>query len=122
MTTGDLLRQRRADIPVGHVGAPGIIYFDDGSGKHYEPMAFGDGKGAIYGMAVADLNGGERPDIVVARSSAPSVVMFKEVIRLIRNQVIRAEARPPDRRALHGEPGCSKQSTQPMPATLRRPT
>jgi hypothetical protein len=29
--------------------AAGVSYFNDGTGKKYQPMRFGDGKGAIYG-------------------------------------------------------------------------
>jgi hypothetical protein len=76
MLAGDLNRDGRPDILVGYVGAPGVAYFNNGTGRLYRPLPFGDRKGAIYGMAAADLDGDGWPDVVVARSDAPSFVMF----------------------------------------------
>jgi hypothetical protein len=76
MIAADLNRNRRPDIIVGYVEAQGIVFFNDGTGKKYDPVPFGDGKGAIYGMAVADLDGDGWPDVVVARSDAPCFIMF----------------------------------------------
>jgi hypothetical protein len=76
MIAADLNGDHRPDILVGYVDAPGVVYFNDGTGKKYRPVPFGDGKGAIYGMAAGDLNGDGWPDVVVARSGAPSFVMF----------------------------------------------
>jgi hypothetical protein len=76
MIAADLNGDGRPEIMVGYVEAPGVVYFNDGTGKKYQPVAFGDGKGAIYGMAAADLDGDGWPDIVVARSDAPCFVMF----------------------------------------------
>jgi hypothetical protein len=46
----------KIDIVVGNVEAPSTIYFNDGSGRHYTPIHFGDNKGAAYGLAIADLD------------------------------------------------------------------
>ena len=79
MVAGDL-NGERPEILVGYVEAPGVVYFNDGTGKKFEPVAFGDGKGAIYGMAIGDLDGDGWPDVAVARSDAPSFVMFNRAV------------------------------------------
>jgi len=76
MIATDLNRDGRPEIIVGYVEAPGVIYFNEGTGMKYESVPFGDGKGSIYGMASADLDSDGWPDVVVARSDAPSFVMF----------------------------------------------
>jgi len=76
MIGADLNGDQRPEILVGYVKAPGVVYFNDGTGKNYQPVPFGDGKGAIYGMAAGDLDGDHWPDVVVARSEAPCFVMF----------------------------------------------
>jgi FG-GAP-like repeat len=76
MLAADLNRDGRPEILVGYVDAPGVVYFNDGTGKKFQPVPFGDGKGAIYGMAAGDLDGDGWPDVVVARSDAPCFVMF----------------------------------------------
>ena len=39
-------------------------------------VTFGDNKGAVYGLAIGDLDGDGSPDIAAARSDAPNVVYF----------------------------------------------
>lgn len=76
MTAADLNGDGRVDLVVGYVDAPGVVYYNDGSGKTFASRPFGDGKGTIYGMASGDLDGDGQTDIVAARSDAPSFVLF----------------------------------------------
>jgi hypothetical protein len=41
-------------------------------------LHFGDGEGAVFGLAIADLDGDSRLDIAVARSNAANVICFAE--------------------------------------------
>ena len=63
-------------IVVGNIEAPSTVFFNDGSGRHYTPVHFGDNKGTVYGFAIADLDGDGLVDIAAARSDAPNVVYF----------------------------------------------
>jgi len=76
LTTGDLNRDGAIDIVVGNVEAPSVVYFNDGTGRHFTPVKFGDGKGTVYGLAIGDLDGDGVKDIAAARSEAPNVVYF----------------------------------------------
>jgi hypothetical protein len=76
LTVGDLNADGLIDIVVGNVEAPSVVYFNDGTGRHFTPVKFGDGKGTVYGLAIGDLDGDGVQDIAVARSEAPNVVYF----------------------------------------------
>ena len=73
---GTVNRDGKPEIIVGYVKSPGEIFFNDGTGRKYTRVKFGDSKGATYGLAVGDFNGDGYPDIVAARSEAPSLVFF----------------------------------------------
>lgn len=76
LATADLNRDGHSDVVVGHVKAPSTIYFNDGSGRRYTPIPFGDPNGAVYGFAIADLDDDGLMDIAAARSDATNVVYF----------------------------------------------
>ena len=52
------------------------MYFNDGTGRQFHTIRFGDGKGTVYGFAIADLDRDGVMDIAAARSEAPNVVYF----------------------------------------------
>ena len=76
LTVGDLNNDGAIDVVVGNVEAPSVVYFNDGSGRSFTPVAFGDNKGTVYGFAIGDLDGDGVQDIAAARSDAPNVVYF----------------------------------------------
>jgi hypothetical protein len=76
MLAADLNLDGKPDMIVGYVQAPGAIYFNDGSGRKFTRVPFGDKKGATYGLAAADMDGDGFPDILAARSDAPSLIFF----------------------------------------------
>ena len=74
----DLNRDGRADVVIGYYnpGPTPAVFFGAGDGAAYTRVAFGDGKGAVYGIAIGDVNADGYPDIATARSGAPNVLYF----------------------------------------------
>jgi pimeloyl-ACP methyl ester carboxylesterase len=74
LRVGDLNLDGKPDVVVGYIEARPAVYVNDGSGRRFTRVAFGDDKGRAYGFAFGDLDKDGRPDIVMARSDAPNVV------------------------------------------------
>ena len=74
LAVSDLNGDGKIDIVVGNVATPSSVYFNDGSGRHYTPVRFGDSEGVAFGFAISDLNKDGLMDIAVARSNATSLV------------------------------------------------
>jgi hypothetical protein len=71
-------RDGHADIVIGYIAAPASVFFNDGTGRRFIEVPFGDARGDAYGFALGDLNDDRYPDIAVARSGAPNVMYFSE--------------------------------------------
>jgi len=79
VSIGDLNGDGYLDIVLAkgrHSPLVNRVLFNDGAGRHFAPVQFGDNKGTVYGFAFGDLNKDGFPDIAVARSGAPNVVYF----------------------------------------------
>lgn len=74
----DLNQDGLLDIVVGNDESPGAIFFNQGGGDRllFTHSTWNDGKGSVYGLTIADLDGDGWPDIVAARSDAPNGVWF----------------------------------------------
>ena len=58
------------------MGAPSTVFFNDGTGRNFKSISFGDAQGTVYGFAIGDFNEDGIPDIAAARSGATSVLYF----------------------------------------------
>jgi len=78
IAVADLNRDRRPDIVVGRQEARGSVFFNMSGARmpRFVEAAWNDGKGAVYAVAVGDLDGDGWPDIAAARSDAPNAVWF----------------------------------------------
>ena len=52
----------------------GTILVNDGTGEAFAVHHFGDGQGAVYGLAVGDVDGDGAADVVAGRSDAPNTL------------------------------------------------
>ena len=76
----DMDRDGRPDLVVGRQEARGSIFFNQSRGKtlDFRESGWNDGKGTVYGLALGDLDADGWPDIVAARSEAPSAIWFSQ--------------------------------------------
>jgi len=74
----DLNRDGKPDLVVGRQEARGSVFFNQSSAGslRFEDVSWGDGQGAVYGVALGDLDGDGWPDIAAARSEAPNAIWF----------------------------------------------
>jgi hypothetical protein len=74
MTAGDLDQDGRPEIVIGFTKGRPSVLFNDGTGRGFSDVPFGDGKGQAYGFAIGDVDRDGWPDIAMARSDAPNVL------------------------------------------------
>jgi len=74
IAVADMNGDGHTDIVLGNSEAPGAVLINDGTGRRFTRIRFGDGQGTVYGLALGDINGDGSPDIVAARSDAPSML------------------------------------------------
>ena len=56
------------DIIVGNTAQPNAVFFNQGAGKNFREVRFGDPSRRTYNLAVGDLNQDGYTDIAVANS------------------------------------------------------
>ncbi len=59
---------------LGYTKGPHSVFFNDGSGRAFSEVRFGDEQGSAYGFALGDIDRDGFPDIALARSGAPNVL------------------------------------------------
>ena len=74
IAVADLDRDGKLDVVLGNDSTPSLTLMNHGDGRGFAFTRFGDGDGAVYGLAIGDVTGDGCPDIVAARSNARSIL------------------------------------------------
>jgi hypothetical protein len=79
IAVADMNGDGHMDVVLGNSETPGTVLINDGVGRRFTRVRFGDGQGTVYGLALGDVNGDGSPDIVAARSDAPSILYLNSL-------------------------------------------
>ena len=77
IAVADLNGDGHADIVLGNSEAPGVVLIDQGRGRTFTHVSFGDNQGTVYGLAIADVNGDgvvDTTDVSIVRAHLGSFV------------------------------------------------
>ncbi|MBX9928138.1 MAG: VCBS repeat-containing protein [Gemmatimonadaceae bacterium] len=80
LVIADLNKDGHADLVVGNDQLPGVVLFGQpaAAALRFTRTTWNDGLGAVYAIAVGDLDGDGWPDIAAARSDAPNALWFSD--------------------------------------------
>lgn len=81
IAVADLNMDGKQDMVFGNDNSPSMTLMNHGDGRSFAITRFGDGDGAVYGLAVGDVTADDCPDIVAARSSARSILYVNSCTR-----------------------------------------